>query len=55
MFGIREDELPELGVFSTDSPIRPNPIAITVVKLIKRIKKITYTLRSAIYIMELQY
>jgi len=33
-FGIRIDDLPEVGVFATDSPHRPNPIAITIVRLI---------------------
>jgi tRNA-Thr(GGU) m(6)t(6)A37 methyltransferase TsaA len=32
--GIRIDDLPEVGVFATDSPHRPNPIAITIVKLL---------------------
>ncbi len=31
--GLSLDELPEVGVFATDSPHRPNPIAITIVKL----------------------
>ncbi|MEM4495060.1 MAG: tRNA (N6-threonylcarbamoyladenosine(37)-N6)-methyltransferase TrmO [Candidatus Caldarchaeum sp.] len=34
--GMREEELPTLGVFSTDSPVRPNPIALTLVKLVRR-------------------
>ncbi|MEM0375301.1 MAG: tRNA (N6-threonylcarbamoyladenosine(37)-N6)-methyltransferase TrmO [Nitrososphaerota archaeon] len=34
--GFREDELPVLGVFATDSPVRPNPIALTLVRLIGR-------------------
>ena len=33
--GIREDEIPEVGVFCTASPLRPNPIAVTVMKLLK--------------------
>jgi len=33
--GIPEDEIPEVGVFSTDSPYRPNPIAISILKLIE--------------------
>jgi tRNA-Thr(GGU) m(6)t(6)A37 methyltransferase TsaA len=33
--GIRIDDLPEVGVFATDSPHRPNPIAITIVKLLR--------------------
>jgi len=35
-FGIRIDDIPEVGVFCTDSPHRPNPIALTVVELVKR-------------------
>ncbi len=31
--GLSLDELPEVGVFATDSPHRPNPIAITIVRL----------------------
>ncbi|MCS7094809.1 MAG: tRNA (N6-threonylcarbamoyladenosine(37)-N6)-methyltransferase TrmO [Thaumarchaeota archaeon] len=34
--GFREEELPELGVFATDSPVRPNPIALTLVRLLRR-------------------
>ncbi len=34
--GFREEELPVLGVFATDSPIRPNPIALTLVRLLGR-------------------
>ncbi|OYT25885.1 MAG: tRNA (N6-threonylcarbamoyladenosine(37)-N6)-methyltransferase TrmO [Thermoprotei archaeon ex4572_64] len=33
-YGISLDELPELGVFATASPCRPNPIGITVVELL---------------------
>ena len=29
-------DVPEIGVFCTDSPHRPNPIALTIVKLVKR-------------------
>jgi tRNA-Thr(GGU) m(6)t(6)A37 methyltransferase TsaA len=32
----RKEELPLVGVFATRSPIRPNPIGITVVKLLER-------------------
>jgi tRNA-Thr(GGU) m(6)t(6)A37 methyltransferase TsaA len=32
----RKEELPLVGVFATRSPIRPNPIGITVVKLLAR-------------------
>ncbi|MEM3407655.1 MAG: tRNA (N6-threonylcarbamoyladenosine(37)-N6)-methyltransferase TrmO [Nitrososphaerota archaeon] len=36
-FGFKESELgPEVGVFCTDSPHRPNPIGITIVELINR-------------------
>ncbi|BFH73144.1 tRNA (N6-threonylcarbamoyladenosine(37)-N6)-methyltransferase TrmO [Sulfurisphaera javensis] len=35
-YGFKLEELPEVGVFCTDSPHRPNPIAISIVKLIKR-------------------
>ena len=33
--GIRLEELPEVGVFCSDSPHRPNPIAITILRLEK--------------------
>jgi tRNA-Thr(GGU) m(6)t(6)A37 methyltransferase TsaA len=36
MLGLNEEEIPEVGVFCTDSPHRPNPIAITIVELIER-------------------
>ncbi len=32
--GIPEYAIPEIGVFATDSPHRPNPIAITIVELL---------------------
>ncbi|MEM2928590.1 MAG: tRNA (N6-threonylcarbamoyladenosine(37)-N6)-methyltransferase TrmO [Nitrososphaerota archaeon] len=36
-FGFKEDEIgPEVGVFCTDSPHRPNPVGITIVELINR-------------------
>ena len=35
-FGLKEEELPEVGVFCCDSPHRPVPIALTIVKLLKR-------------------
>ena len=35
-FGIKLEELPEVGVFCSDSPHRPVPIAVTIVKLLKR-------------------
>lgn len=34
--GVDIGEIPEVGVFSTNSPHRPNPIAITIVELIER-------------------
>jgi len=34
--GLREEEVPTLGVFATDSPARPNPIGLTLVKLVKK-------------------
>jgi tRNA-Thr(GGU) m(6)t(6)A37 methyltransferase TsaA len=34
--GFRLEELPTLGVFALDSPTRPNPIALTLVRLLKR-------------------
>ncbi len=34
--GIRLDDIPEVGVFSTDSPHRPNPIALSIVELLER-------------------
>ena len=35
-FGLKEEELPEVGVFCCDSPHRPVPIALTIVRLVKR-------------------
>lgn len=35
-FGINISDVPEVGVFASDSPHRPNPIALTIVELIKR-------------------
>lgn len=34
--GFKLEELPEVGVFCTDSPHRPTPIALTVVRLVRR-------------------
>ena len=34
--GFRLEELPTLGVFALDSPTRPNPIGLTLVRLLKR-------------------
>lgn len=35
-YGLTEDELPLLGVFSLDSPSRPNPIGLSLVQLLSR-------------------
>jgi tRNA-Thr(GGU) m(6)t(6)A37 methyltransferase TsaA len=40
--GIDPGDLPEVGVFCTDSPHRPNPIALTIVEVVKREKNILY-------------
>jgi len=34
--GLKLDELPTLGVFSLDSPTRPNPIGLSLATLLKR-------------------
>jgi len=34
-YGIPLEELPEVGVFALDSPNRPNPVAISIVELLK--------------------
>lgn len=34
--GIDISDIPEVGVFCTDSPHRPNPIAVTIVELVER-------------------
>jgi len=36
LLGVDTAELPEVGVFSTDSPHRPNPLALTIVELVER-------------------
>ena len=41
-FGIKIDDLPEVGVFCTDSPHRPNPIALSIVRLINRRDRFLY-------------
>lgn len=33
--GFKLEELPEVGVFATDSPHRPNPIAISILEVVK--------------------
>ncbi|MEM1945592.1 MAG: tRNA (N6-threonylcarbamoyladenosine(37)-N6)-methyltransferase TrmO [Candidatus Caldarchaeum sp.] len=40
--GLKEEELPTLGVFSTDSPARPNPIGLTLVRLVRRDGRVLY-------------
>ncbi len=40
--GIDLRDLPEVGVFCTDSPHRPNPIALTIVQLVRREGRILY-------------
>lgn len=35
-YGMKLEEIPEVGVFCSDSPHRPVPIAITIVELLKR-------------------
>ena len=35
-YGLKLNDLPLLGVFALDSPTRPNPIGLTLVKLIRR-------------------
>ena len=34
--GYKLEELPELGVFALDSPTRPNPIGLTLVRVLRR-------------------
>jgi tRNA (Thr-GGU) A37 N-methylase len=34
--GLRVEELPLVGVFALDSPTRPNPIGLSLVRLIRR-------------------
>ena len=36
MFGVKPSELPEVGVFATDSPHRPNSIGLSIVRLVDR-------------------
>lgn len=40
--GFDEKDLPDVGVFCTDSPHRPNPIALTIVEVVKREGNILY-------------
>lgn len=41
-YGFKPEELPEVGVFCTDSPHRPSPIALTIVKLVRRDSRFLY-------------
>lgn len=41
-FGVPPEQLPLVGVFCTNSPHRPNPIGISIVKLVKRIDRYLY-------------
>ncbi|MEX2586848.1 MAG: tRNA (N6-threonylcarbamoyladenosine(37)-N6)-methyltransferase TrmO [Actinomycetota bacterium] len=34
--GLTLDELPQIGVFASDAPVRPNPIGLTMVELLGR-------------------
>lgn len=34
--GVRPEDIPEVGVFATDSPVRPNPVGLTLVRLVQR-------------------
>lgn len=40
--GFQLDEIPEVGVFCTDSPHRPNPIGITIVRFLRRDGRFLY-------------
>jgi len=40
--GIREEDIPEVGVFTTDAPTRPNPIGLSTVRLIRREGNVLY-------------
>ncbi|MCL4343945.1 MAG: tRNA (N6-threonylcarbamoyladenosine(37)-N6)-methyltransferase TrmO [Nitrososphaerota archaeon] len=44
-YGVPLESLPEVGVFSLDSPNRPNPIAISIVELIN-VNQSTITVRG---------
>jgi tRNA-Thr(GGU) m(6)t(6)A37 methyltransferase TsaA len=41
-FGLHLADLPEVGVFSSDSPHRPNPIAISIVTLVQRVNRVLH-------------
>ena len=40
--GIDISDVPEIGVFASDSPHRPNPIALSILELLERRKNILY-------------
>ncbi len=35
-YGLRIEELPTIGVFASDTPVRPNPIGLTIVEFLGR-------------------
>ena len=41
-YGVMLEDIPEVGVFCSDSPRRPVPIAITIVRLVKREKRLLH-------------
>ncbi|ADM27883.1 protein of unknown function UPF0066 [Ignisphaera aggregans DSM 17230] len=47
--GISLPEVPLVGVFVSNSPHRPNPIALTIVKLVKRNRNILYVSSLDLY------
>lgn len=47
--GIMLQDIPTVGVFATDSPHRPNPIALTIVRLVKRDRNILYVSNLDLY------
>ncbi len=40
--GLSEEEVPMVGVFCTDSPYRPNPIAVSIVRFTRREGRVLY-------------
>jgi len=47
--GIRMEDLPEVGVFCSDSPHRPNPIAITILRLERIERNVLYVSNLDLY------
>jgi tRNA-Thr(GGU) m(6)t(6)A37 methyltransferase TsaA len=39
---VPSESIPEVGVFATDSPARPNPIGLTLVKLARRVGNVLF-------------